>query len=122
MEIYFPFVLVRVSQPPALPINVHSVSLTSSRQSRARRPSHHFAFSATQLTTFCSIRILSISCTSLLMLCCTTQRQSEFSQMKMMTSFTRIYLKGIRQSSYKCTFLGHRTDLVSFRGRNGKLS
>lgn len=48
----------------------HSPSPTSTRESSALRPSHHLAFSETQLTTFCSTKILSISCTSRLMGCC----------------------------------------------------
>lgn len=51
-----------------------SSTLTSTRESSALRPSHHLAFSDTQLTTFCSTCILSISCTSQLMGCCKTQR------------------------------------------------
>lgn len=52
-------------------------TLTSTRVSSALRPSHHLAFSDTQLTTFCSTWILSISCTSQLMGCWTTQKQSD---------------------------------------------
>lgn len=52
-----------------------SSPLTSTRESSALRPSHHLAFSETQLTTFCSTWILSISCTSQLMGCCNTESQ-----------------------------------------------
>lgn len=46
-----------------LPLTKPSSALTSTWESSALRPSHHLAFSDTQLTTFCLARISSISCT-----------------------------------------------------------
>lgn len=50
-----------------LPLTKPSSALTSTWESSALRPSHHLAFSVTQLTTFCLARISSISCTIQLM-------------------------------------------------------
>lgn len=52
--------------------------LTSTLESNVLRPSHHLAFSVTQLTAFCCTRILSSSCTSQLTGRCTAQRQHQY--------------------------------------------
>jgi len=47
---------------------------TLRRPSRLLRPSHHFSFSETELTAFCSAWMLSISSTSQLTRCCTGEK------------------------------------------------